>query len=98
MLRTPRREFDFSVYHDCQEIDIFPDEPCYNCQEPPELNHPISDTGDISPTMRTSPCIHMWRTIKTMRIPFMQSNRYANWVRCPFCGHTHAMITYSATC
>ena len=28
----------------------------------------------------------------------MQSNRYANWVRCPACGHTHANITYSATC
>ena len=28
----------------------------------------------------------------------MQSNRYANWVRCHWCGHTHATITYSGTC
>ena len=44
------------------------------------------------------PCTHMWRTMKTMRIPVMQSNRCANWMRCHWCGHTHATITYSATC
>ena len=33
-----------------------------------------------------------------MHIPLFQSNRYANWVRCPLCGHTHATIAYSATC
>ena len=65
---------------------------------PQSGHHQISDTGDISPTVRTSPCVHMWRTMKTMRIPLMQSNRYANWVRCPICGHTHATMVYSATC
>ena len=54
--------------------------------------------GDICPTTRTTPCPHMRRTMKTMRIPVMQSNKYANWVRCHWCGHTHATITYSATC
>ena len=33
-----------------------------------------------------------------MHVPLMQSNKCANWVRCPLCGHTHATITYSATC
>ena len=98
MLRTPVGEFDFSIYYDCQEVDLFPDEPFYDCQKPPEVNHPISDTGDINPTVKTSTCVHMWRTMKTMRVPLMQSNRYANWVRCPACGHTHVTITYSATC
>ena len=41
----------------------------YDCREPPEISHPISDTGDINPTVKTSPCRHMWRTIRTMRIP-----------------------------
>ena len=27
-----------------------------------------------------------------------QSNRYATWVRCPQCSHTHGTITFSATC
>ena len=98
ILRIPVGEFDFSIYYNCQELEVVPDEPFYDCQEPPELKHPVSDTGDINPTTRTSPCRHTWRTIKTMRIPLMQSNRYANWARCPFSGHTHAMITYSATC
>ena len=75
--------FDFSVNYDCQESEVVPDEPFYDCQEPPELKHPMSDTGDISPTMRTLLCRHMWRTMRTMRIPLMQSNKYANWVRCP---------------
>ena len=108
MFRVSSGEFDFEVYDDCREIqapgELFydggkvPDELFYECREPPQLRHQISDTGDISPTVRTSPCVHMWRSMKTMKIPFMQSNRYANWVRCPFCGHTHATITYSATC
>ena len=97
MLRIPIGNFDFAVYYDCQE-EIPPDELFYDCREPPELRHLISDTGDINPTIRTTPCMHMWRAMKTMRIPLMQSSRYANWVRCPACGHTHATITYSATC
>ena len=96
MFRVPIGSFDFAVYYDCQE-EIPIDERFYDCREPPELRHLISDTGDINPTMRTTPCSHMWRTMKTMRVPLMQSNRYANWVRCPACGHTHATITYSAT-
>ena len=57
-----------------------------------------TDTGDISPSIRTAPCQHMWRTLQAMNIPLLQSNRYANWVRCPVCRHTHAVATYSATC
>ena len=97
MFRVSSGEFDFDVYYDCQEMQV-PNELFYECREPPQLHHQISDTGDINPTVRTSPCMHMWRTIKTMRIPLMQSNHYANWVRCPACGHTHATTTYSATC
>ena len=37
MLRTPVGEFDFSIYYDRQEVDLFPDELFYDCQEPPEL-------------------------------------------------------------
>ena len=96
MLRVQPGEFDFDVYYDCQATLVL-DELFHECREPPQLNHRISDTGDINPTVKTTPCRHMW-TIKTMRIPLMQSNRYANWVRCPACGHTHANITYSATC
>ena len=98
MLRIPTGSFDFAIYYDCQEEIPVVDESFYDCREPPELRYRISDTGDINPTVRTTPCRHMWRTMKTMRIPLMQSNRYANWVRCPACGHTHATITYSATC
>ena len=99
MLWAPLEEFDFLIYYDCQEIHSAPhDEIFYDCQEPPELKHKISDTGDITPTLRTWPCQHMWRTMRAMRVPLMQSNRYANWVRCPLCGHTHATTTYSATC
>ena len=36
--------------------------------------------------------------MRTMYVPLMQSNKYANWARCPLCGHTHATITNSATC
>ena len=97
MLRTRVGDFDLAVYYDCQEVDP-PEELFYECRELPELNHQVSDTGDINPTVRTRPCLHMWRTMKTMRIPLIQSNRYANWVRCPICGHTHATITDSATC
>ena len=97
MFRASLGEFDFDVYCDCQEIQLS-DELFYECREPPELHHQISDTGDVNPTVRTSPCRHMWRKLKTMRIPLMQSNRYAKWVRCPLCGHTHATIVYSATC
>ena len=99
MLRVQDHAIDVSIYYDCQEghdrevEDVF-----YDCREPSEKRHPISDTGDISPSRRTSPCLHMWRTMRTMHVPLFQSNRYTNWVRCPLCGHTHATITYSATC
>ena len=97
MLKISTGSFDFSVYYDCRE-EAPVEELFYDCREPPELRHPISDAGDICPTTRTTPCMHIWRTMKTMRIPVMQSNRYANWMRCHWCGHTHAMIAYSATC
>ena len=90
MFRVSSGEFDFEVYYDCRETkdpEFF-----YECREPPQLHHIISDTGDINPTVKTTPCRHMWRTMKTMRIPLMQSNRYANWVRCPACGHTHMQL------
>ena len=40
----------------------------------------------------------IWRTSKTMRIPVVQSDRYVTWMRCHWCGHAHATITYFATC
>ena len=88
MFKVSPGEFDLDVYYDCLESQD--SEPSfYECREPPVLCHKISDTGDINPTVKTTPCRHMWRTMKTMRIPLMQSNRYANWVRCPACGqHT----------
>ena len=92
----PVSSFDFAIYYDCEDepdIDLF-----YDCREPPELRHAISDTGDICPTTRTEPCRHMRRTFKTTRTPVTQSNRYAEWVRCHGCGHTHAKMTYSAIC
>ena len=87
-------DFDFAIYYDCEDkpdIDIF-----YDCREPPELRHTISDTG--CPIMKTEPCRHMCRTFKTSRTPVTQSNRYAEWVRCHGCGHTHAKMTYSSIC
>ena len=48
MLRIPVGSFDFAVYYDCQE-EAPVDELFYDCREPPELRHPISDTGDICP-------------------------------------------------
>ena len=78
MLRIPIGSFDFAVYYDCQE-EAPVDEPFYDCREPPKLRHPISDTGDICPNIRNTPYVHMWRTMKTMRVPVMQSNRYAHW-------------------
>ena len=41
--------------------------------------HLISDTGDISPSIRTSPCCHMWRTLRAIGVPVMQSNRYGGF-------------------
>ena len=67
-------------------------------QEPPELRHPISDTGDICPIPKTEPCRHMNRTFKTSRTPVTQYNRYAEWIRCHWCGHTHAKMIYSSIC
>ena len=67
-------KIDFSIYYDCQEAhneesgEVF-----YDCREPPEARHPISDTGDLSPTVRTSPCRHMWRSMRTMHVPLLQS-------------------------
>ena len=98
MLRVPEGKCDIPAYYDGEELEVSPDEPFYGCQEPPESKHPISDTGDIAPPVKSWPCHHMWRTKQTMCVPQMQSNNFANWVRCPFCGHTHATITYSATC
>ena len=40
----------------------------------------------------------MNRTFKTSRTPVTQYNRYAEWIRCHWCGHTHAKIVYSAVC
>ena len=40
----------------------------------------------------------MNRTFKTSRTPVTQHNRYAEWVRCHWCGHTHATMTYSSIC
>ena len=39
----PVNSFDFAIFYDCEEEtdnDRF-----YDCREPPELRHPISDTG-----------------------------------------------------
>ena len=71
MLKIPAGSFDFAVYYDCQE-EMTIEEPFCDSRGPPELSHVISETGDINPTMRTTPCRHMWRTMKTIRIPLMQ--------------------------
>ena len=92
----PVNSFDFTIFYDCEdevEHDRF-----YDCREPPEIRHPISDTGDICPLPKTEPCRHMNRTFKTSRISVMQHNHYAEWVRCHWCGHTHATMTYSSIC
>ena len=89
MLRVPVGNHDNNVYYDCQELEVTSDELFYDCQEPPELKHPISDAGDVITPVKSWPCHHMWRARRTMYVPLMQSNRYANWVRCPLCGHTH---------
>ena len=92
----PVGSFDFAIFHDCEDR---PDnDRFYDCQELPELRHPISDTGDICPIQKTEPCRHMNRTFKTSRTPVTQYNRYAEWIRCHWCGHTHAKIVYSAVC
>ena len=38
----------------------------------------------------------MNRTFKTSRTPVTQYNRYAEWVRCHWCGHAHAEMIYSS--
>ena len=88
--------FDFAIFHDCEDR---PDnDRIYDCQELPELRHPISDTGDICPLQKTEPCRHMNRTFKTSRTPVTQYNRCAEWIRCHWCGHTHAKTVHSAVC
>ena len=51
----PVNSFDFAIFFDCEdEVD---NDRFYDCQEPPELRHPISDTGDICPLLpKTEPC------------------------------------------
>ena len=93
----PVNSFEFAIFYDCEDDGVEHDR-FYDCREPPELRHPISDTGDICPVPKTEPCRHMNRTFKTSRISVMQSNRYAEWVRCHWCGHTHATMTYSSIC
>ena len=99
MLHVPRgpvSSFDFTMFYDCEEEGQY--DQFFDCREPPELQHPISDTGDICPLPKTDPCRHMYRTFKTSRVSVMQHNRYAEWVRCHWCGHTHATMTYSSIC
>ena len=93
----PVSSLDFAIFYDCEEGEVEYDR-FYDCREPLELRHPISDTGDMCPVPKTEPCRHMYRTFKTSRISVMQHNRYAEWVRCHWCGHTHAMMTYSSIC
>ena len=92
----PVNSFDFTIFFDCE--DERDNDRFYDCREPPELRHPISDTGDICPLPKTVPCRHMNRTFKTSRTPVTQHNSYAEWVRCHWCGHTHATMTYSSIC
>ena len=92
----PVSSLDFAIYYDCE--DEADNDRFYDCREPPELRHPISDTGDICPIPKTEPCRHMNRTFKTSRTPVTQYNRYAEWVRCHWCGHTHAKMIYSSIC
>ena len=70
MLPVQGHAFDFAIYYDFQEgHDSEVEDVFYDCREPLEKRHPISDTGDISPFIRTSPCLHMWRTMRTMHVP-----------------------------
>ena len=97
--------FDFTLFYDCEEefendrfLDCHePPDQFHDCHEPLEREHPLSDIDTcLLPT--TEPCRHMSRTFRTSRIPVMQQNRYAEWVRCNWCGVTHATMTYSSIC
>ena len=58
----PVKSFDFAIFYDCEdEVD---NDRFYDCREPPELRHPISDTGDICPLPKTEPCRHMNRRLR----------------------------------
>ena len=88
----PVSSLDFAIYYDCEDdtdTDRF-----YDCRDSPESIHPTSDTGGICPIPKKEPCRHMNRTFKTSRTPVTQYNRYAEWVRCHRCGHTHAKMIY----